>query len=155
MPATPAAPSARPAGDGTGSRPAPTPPSTPTTTNRSAAPTSNPAHTPGRTGGQPDSGSATPARRSLSLRTLGPAWQEQAAGPTPTGEPPPSVGRPDGDALLPVLTSPPTPTRSLDQVAELAGSDVDLESTLLTMLERGLRAEARRYGVDLEGWEIQ
>jgi len=118
----------------------------------------------GRTETAPSAGPTTPPRRQgstrpLSLRTLDEAWREQSTPETSAAVP--------GRSTVPVesATAPAgglaatgaglAPTRPLDQVTELAGADVDLESTLMTMLERGLRAEARRYGVDLDGWEIQ
>jgi hypothetical protein len=38
---------------------------------------------------------------------------------------------------------------------QLAGFEIEAEQGLLDLVERGLRDEARRYGVDLDGWEIR
>ena len=38
---------------------------------------------------------------------------------------------------------------------DLAGFDLEAEAMLLDIIERGLRSEARRYGLDLDGWEVQ
>ncbi len=124
----------------------------------------------------PTAGPTTPPPRSLSLRTLDEAWRHQhdpVAAADDRGQPVPSAdggitpasagSRPaqsERSSAAPAVASAPispgqAPIRSLEQVSELAGADVDLESTLMVMLERGLRAEARRYGVDLEGWEIR